>query len=63
MGHTQGTGSLVAKPAEKNLNFKTGGGRGDNTQCSQELEPVSWRRQFKQMFLTPAVMVLKIREL
>lgn len=63
MGHTQGIGSLVAKPAEKNLNFKNRGGRGGNIQHSQELEVVLWRGQFKQMFLISAVTVLKIREL
>ena len=38
MGHTQGIGSLVAKPAEGMQIFLNGEGRGGSIQCKQELE-------------------------
>lgn len=38
MGRIQGISSLEAKTRRENLNFKNGGDRGGDTQCSQELQ-------------------------
>lgn len=58
MGHTQGIGSLVAKPAKGMQIFFNGGGCADR----------NWRRrQFSppppKLFLTSVMAVLKIKKL